>query len=58
LAVRSLRNQGLNMDVSVCSFRRRSVFAGAKYALYSVPDFGECRWTLGQDNLFGKLWRP
>lgn len=38
--------------------RRFTILAGPIYALYSVPDFGECRWTLAQDNLFGTAWRP
>lgn len=33
--------------------RPHIALAGVVYALYSVPDFGECRWTLGQDNMFG-----
>lgn len=39
------------------SGRRLVVLAGPIYALYSVPDFGECRWTLAHDNLFGALHR-
>lgn len=33
------------------------IWAGQIYSLYSVPDFGECRWTLLHDNLFGPAHR-